>query len=376
MAIPVDSWTTGYRGDIVQKPLVEALEADRRTAQRLVFTDPSPGKGELVDLGLPYLTTPGDRRLRNALGTLAEIRRTRARMREWYGEGPRLVHIAMISIWDLLFVDIPKRCGSTVLLTIHDAQRHIGEENWIMTQLEKPLIRSVDHIAVLSRYAGETLRSRIGDVRPIHVVTPGLIMNSGPPGPPKPPPSGRPMRFLFFGRIHAYKGLDILLEAWNALKHSTGLPITLTIAGSGNIAPYQSALDRCPGVNLIHGWISDERMAELFHSHDVNILPYLKNSVSGTTLAGMWAGMPTIATPIEGFAEHLKDGVNALISRNLSAGAVADCIVALAKDPEMYRRLAQGAHDQALTLGAPAVADNWYRLYRQIWDAPAHGRHS
>lgn len=376
MSIQIDNWTTGYRGDIVQKPLAEALKADGRIEQRLVFNGAGPRKQELVDLGLPCMTTPGDRRLQKALGTLGAIRRARARMKEWYSGAPRLVHIAMASPWDLMFVDIPKRSGSLVLVTIHDAQRHIGEESWFMSQFEKRGLRAVDHIAVLSSYAGNVLRSRIGDVRPIHVVTPGLIMNSSPPGPPKAPPSGRPMRFLFFGRIHAYKGLDILLDAWRSLKRDTGRPMTLTIAGSGNIAPYESALDQCPDVELIHGWISDERMAELFDDHDANIVPYLEGSLSATALAGLWAGMPTIATPIEGFAEQLKDGVNALISRNISADAIAECIVRLAGDAELYRRLAQGAHDHALTLSAPAVADNWYRLYRHIWESSPQGQNA
>ncbi|HEX8512663.1 MAG TPA: glycosyltransferase family 4 protein [Allosphingosinicella sp.] len=366
MTVHIDSWTTGYRGDLVQKGMVEAFKADGRIEQRLVFNRLSPSKQELVDLGLPYMATPGDRRPQKALATLAEIRRTRARMKEWYREGPRLVHVAMASVWDLMFIDIPRRFGSTILLTVHDAERHIGEESWIMSQFDKRLIRTGDHFAVLSSYAGEVLRSRLGDSRPIHVVAPGLVPNPSPPGPPKAPPSGRPMRFLFFGRIHAYKGLDLLLDAWSALKRSTGLPIRLTIAGSGNIAPYQPALDRAPDVELVHGWISDERMAELFDEHDVNLVPYLKNSVSATTLAGMWAGMPTIGTPIEGFAEHLKDGENALISRDISADAIAECIVRLANDPELFRRLAQGAHDHAQTLSAPVVADNWYRLFREI----------
>jgi glycosyltransferase involved in cell wall biosynthesis len=176
------------------------------------------------------------------------------------------------------------------------------------------------------------------------------------------------MRFLFFGRIHAYKGLDLLLEAWQIAKRNTSVPIQLTVAGSGNITPYLSLFSQCPDVELINGWISDERRAELFDDHDVNILPYREGlSVSGNVLDGMWAGMPTVATPIDGLAEQIKDGVNALLSRDISADAIARSIVTLAADPEMYRRLAQGAHDFAQTLSAPAVVDNWYRLYQQIW---------
>jgi glycosyltransferase involved in cell wall biosynthesis len=366
----VDFWSTGLRGDIVQLPLVESLAQDGRTDQRVVFSSAGPSRAEFDRIGLPYLTTPGNRRLAAAPATVADIVRCRGALRSWYHDRKPIVHVTMASVWDQFYIDVPKRSGAKILLVIHDAQHHIGEESKLLTLLEKRLIRIADHVAVLSSYAGERMRERIGTFRPVHVVSPGLVMDVSKPGPAKQTPSGRPIKFLFFGRIHDYKGLDFVLDAWRSIKSSAQMPMQLTIAGSGDISKYLPDINALPDVELIHGWISDEQMQRVFADHDVNLLPYREGSSSATSLAGMWAGMPAIATPIGGFKEQLYHDVNALIMEDISAQSLTECMLQLASRPELYWRLAQGAHRTAIQLSGPVVADNWYRIYEKILSRP------
>jgi glycosyltransferase involved in cell wall biosynthesis len=84
-------------------------------------------------------------------------------------------------------------------------------------------------------------------------------------------------------------------------------------------------------------------------------------------LAGMWAGMPTIATPIGGFKEQLYHDINALIMKDISSTSLTECIIELANSPHLYARLAEGAHLTAEKLSWPVVADNWHELYEQLW---------
>ncbi len=181
---------------------------------------------------------------------------------------------------------------------------------------------------------------------------------------------GRPLKILFFGRLVAYKGLQTLLDAWEMLRRDGLPPVELTVACSGDISTNRAALSRNPDVRLMHGWMSDADMELVFAEHDVNILPYREGSLSATALAGMWAGIPTIATPISGLIEQLRDA--ALYTHDLSAGAVAASIRQLADSPDLYTQIARNAHAVAVSLSASMVAANWHDLYREI--SPARPR--
>jgi glycosyltransferase involved in cell wall biosynthesis len=368
MTIEVDLWTTAMRGDVVQQPLAKALMADGRVNQRLVFCEQSLGKESMQELCVQSCSTAGTKNVREVPFLIPRIFSTRSKLRDFYrnSNSSQIVHVTMASIWDQFYLDIAKNSGAKILLVVHDAQRHIGEESRWAERLESRLISMADHLAVLSRYAGGVLKERVGNKKPIHIVSPGLVMNADPPGPAKGAPRNRPIRFLFFGRIHAYKGLDILLNAWARYQNTPNAPpATLSIVGSGNIEPYRRAIVNAKNVTLKHGWISDEEMAYTFDNHDVNVLPYLEGSTSATSLAGMWAGMPTIATRIDGFADQLFDGVNALLC-DIDSGELCNSMLNLAANPNLFELLANGAKQEAIKLSAPAVAENWISLYRNI----------
>lgn len=353
---------------MVHLPLLQALAAEGGLDQRAVYSDRSPALAGFEATGVPSLTLSGDTRPVAAPGAPWRIARTRARLKAWYSDRRPVVHVTMGSIWDQFYLDVPKRQGATILLTVHNARPRIGEEvGRLAAKMEDRLIRLADHVAVLSDYAGTQMAERIGTARPIHVVAPGLVMDVRPPGPPKWLEGPRPLRFLFFGRMEKYKGLGLLLQAWETLTESSGIPMTLTIAGSGDIGEHLPTIARLPGVEVRNSWLSDDDMSRIFATHDVNLLPYSEGSTSATSLAGMWAGMPTIASPIGGFKEQLVPGLNALIMRDVSAGALAECILEISASSELYNRLAQGAHEQAHALSGPVVAKNWRNLYERIW---------
>jgi glycosyltransferase involved in cell wall biosynthesis len=368
MTIDVDLWSTGFRGDIVQRPLVQAMANEEELRRRIIYCSQTPAKLAMQSLQLPSCVTAGTRRVLDIPALLPSVLRARSELRRFYGDQnkQRIVHVTMASPWDQLYIDIAKRSGAKILLVVHDAQRHIGEESRAAVLLENRLIGLADHIAVLSRYAGEVINVRLQKRKNVHIISPGLVMNADPPGSAKQFPTGRELRFLFFGRIQAYKGLDILLDAWARYQANSAAPkATLSIVGSGNIEPYRAAIDAGSNIKLKHGWVSDEEMAEAFASHDVNVLPYLEGSSSATSLAGMWAGMPAIATRIGGFADQLFDRRNALLC-DIDADSISKSMLELACDVELYNSLAQGAHQEAMTLSAPQVVKNWIALYENI----------
>ena len=159
---------------------------------------------------------------------------------------------------------------------------------------------------------------------------------------PRQFPHHRPFRLLFFGRIAAYKGLDLLLDAFRLLQKS-GANITLDIVGSGDISPYQSRLETLDGVSVTNRWVGEGEIADFLRGTDLVILPYIEASQSGVAASALAAGVPLVATPVGGLTEQVIHGRTGLVARGMRPSDIAASIESLLGSPASYEALSQGA---------------------------------
>lgn len=113
---------------------------------------------------------------------------------------------------------------------------------------------------------------------------------------------------LFFGLIRHYKGLDILLEAFNTLDDG----YHLIIAGEPYIdlsplrkIPTKSAIER---ISWVTRYINDSELPELFGAADAVVLPYRSATQSGVTAHAIHFQRPVIASRVGGLEEYILDG--------------------------------------------------------------------
>jgi D-inositol-3-phosphate glycosyltransferase len=111
---------------------------------------------------------------------------------------------------------------------------------------------------------------------------------------------------LFFGFIRAYKGLDILLEAFSDERLSK-LPVKLIIAGE-----YYEALiakhhleDRLVRAT---DFIPNEKVADYFCAADLIVQPYKNATQSGVSQIAYHFERPMLVTDVGGLAELIPDG--------------------------------------------------------------------
>lgn len=118
---------------------------------------------------------------------------------------------------------------------------------------------------------------------------------------------------LFFGFIRSYKGLDILLKAFEKLDDSYQLIVAGEIYGS--FENYQQLINENPNNQNIHlftDYIDDKDVTLYFSAADVCILPYKSATQSGITAISNHFTLPVIATDVGGLKEtvkHLKTGL-------------------------------------------------------------------
>ena len=135
---------------------------------------------------------------------------------------------------------------------------------------------------------------------------------------------------LFFGFIRAYKGLDVLLEAF-ADRRVAALPIKLIIAGEfyEDAAPYEALIQRYQlGERIIRAtdFIPNDAVANYFCAADLIVQPYKNATQSGVSQIAYHFERPMLVTDVGGLAELIPDGVVGYVVPSTPA-AIADAVV-------------------------------------------------
>ena len=142
--------------------------------------------------------------------------------------------------------------------------------------------------------------------------------------------------FLFFGFIRAYKGLDLLLEAF-ADARLTALPAKLIIAGEfyEDAAPYEALILKYKLENRIiraTDFIPNEKVGAYFCAADLIVQPYKNATQSGVSQIAYHFERPMLVTDVGGLAELIPDGEVGYVVAP-TAAAIADALVDYATHP-------------------------------------------
>jgi D-inositol-3-phosphate glycosyltransferase len=178
---------------------------------------------------------------------------------------------------------------------------------------------------------------------------------------------------LFFGYIRAYKGLDVLLDAWPRVRAKR--PVELLIAGEfyEDAAPYRArvaAAGGAPAVRLMDRYLNDTEVETVFKAADVVVLPYRSATQSGVTHVAYALGLPVITTDVGGLAETVTPGVTGLVVPPENPGALADAVVRYFTD-ELGTPLRGGVERVKQSHSWQALADATLDLIGEL--RPARG---
>ena len=143
------------------------------------------------------------------------------------------------------------------------------------------------------------------------------------------------------GRLTAQKNFPGFLEAAAALSRS--LPeVRFVIAGEG---PDRASLEKlAAGLGLADrvqflGFVT--RMRELYLASDVLFFPSFFEGTPMTVLEAMASGLPVVASEIDGTAEILTHGVDALLARPEQTQVFVEQLATVLQDQPLARRLAE-----------------------------------
>ena len=157
-------------------------------------------------------------------------------------------------------------------------------------------------------------------------------------------------KYMFWGRIEPYKGIDVLLDAVEKViaghKESK-----LIIAGRGSLEQYQEQLAKLKdNVEVYNSWIPNEKVDSFFDKVDFVVAPYTAASQSGVVTLAFSYGKPVIASNSGALPEQVEDGVTGLIVPVGDAAQLAVSISELLNDDMRLSEMKKNAFNVSNTM--------------------------
>lgn len=268
---------------------------------------------------------------------------------------PSVVHFTGVHAWNVPLVYALRRRGVKVIHSLHDLDPHGGVRFAALIRLWNRLIlASGAHILVHGEcYRDRLLRMGLSPAR----VTVSPLLHGFLSGREAWPPHYtltkqhdhryhiRNLHVLFFGRVEQYKGVSVLLQAWEQMLRSAanGAEPRLTIAGARS--PRVNLPPLPPGVTLLEGRVEDAEAGKLFRGADLLVLPYLDATQSALIGAAYAYGVPVLATKTGALSEYVIEAETGWL---VEPGSVADLAAGLTHalaDPHRLIRMGDAARN-------------------------------
>ena len=279
----------------------------------------------------------GYRRLMRAAEHVPDMLRYRARARE-----ADVRHYQWLPLEPLdAFLLPPARPR---VLTAHNVLRRA--EGRVGAAATRRLAEAMDALVVHTRDGARDLRERFGaEPERVHVIPHGAFdyltrLPAEDPLPPELSAVEGPV-ILWFGLVRPYKGVDVLLEAFQGIEGAE-----LWVVGMPHVSmePLRAAAARAAGrVRFVERFITDPEIPAYFRRADVVVLPYRRIDQSGVLYTALAFGKALVLSAVGGFREVGEEHGAARLVPPEDPEALREALSELVADPAAREALAARA---------------------------------
>ncbi len=282
---------------------------------------------------------------------------------------PDVVHFQESSNELTILAEPLARLFAPVVLTVHDPLPHMGRDAYALRAWKSRL--KVRRRAALNLVHGAHCLAEIrteaaGAITRASVTRHGVILVP-PPRERREPQLGA---MLMFGRMEAYKGLEVLVDACERLR-DRGVAFTLTLAGKGpELDRLRGRVDAMPQITVLDGWLTPLDAIREFQKAALVVLPYLEATQSGVLAAAVANGRPVVASNVGGIPDVVADGRTGVLTPPGDADALADALARLLDEPTALARMgAAAALAASADLDWEDIAAETARMYHDLLQA-------
>jgi glycosyltransferase involved in cell wall biosynthesis len=218
----------------------------------------------------------------------------------------------LAQVWFLFWLRTCQMLGMRLVWTAHNVLPHkqifaddVSTRQTLVNATDLVIAHSPSALAELAALGAVARRSAVIQHGPITPMWRTAPLST-------PGARGKPCRFLFFGRVQEYKGVDDLLVAFVAMPHDVAAH--LTVAGQCNDPRLRSRLYELArrgsgSVTLRLEWVPEQEVTQLLDAADVVVLPFRRVTTSGSAMLALSHGRPLIVPDLPGLADLPDDAV-------------------------------------------------------------------
>ena len=298
---------------------------------------------------------------------------------------PEIVHVQFLPLLrsrlplDLWFARFCRKRGSRLILTVHDLLPHdTGQEHMAVYV---GLYAEMDGLICHSAHIRSRLMEEFGvPEAKISVIPHGPFFydlplgNLGEATELLGVPAGQRV-VLWQGIIFPYKGVDLLLKAWEIVE-ATSHDVTLVVLGTGdpvllNQLEQQARELGLRRVQFHFRFCSTAELVSAYRAATVVVYPYRAITTSGALATGLALGKAIVASDLPVFQELLIHEENGLLVDPQAPDALAAALLRAAQDPELRERLSRKV--AAMRFGDQSwaeIARSTLTVYQRVMGQP------
>lgn len=174
------------------------------------------------------------------------------------------------------------------------------------------------------------------------------------------------LNILFVGRPEKRKGLQYLLRSYLQLQEQNE-NIRLIIVGAGSFKRYEQFMEHRGSDVIFRSNVPYSELPRYHASADIFCSPATGNESQGIAiLEAMAAGVPVIASNIDGFAGVITDEFDGLLVQPKSEQAITDAVLRLKDNPSLRNQLGQRGQLQSRSYSWESVGRKVIAYYERL----------
>ncbi len=176
------------------------------------------------------------------------------------------------------------------------------------------------------------------------------------------------LMILFVGRLTSQKGCEYLIRALPKIleKHN----VKLVVVGDGPSRSFLESEAYRLGVSnrvVFTGFLADEEMIRLIKSADVLVVPSIYEPFGIVALEGMAAGVPVVASDVDGLSEIIRHEENGVKVYPQDPSSISWGVDRVLSDTRLAERLREKGRETAeREFSWSAIAEKTENLYKSL----------